>query len=62
MTLDELRKAQAAGNKIVGAAAPAIGHEMEYRPRNGRDPLPWIEKGQVHSWARYRSREVKVAR
>lgn len=61
MTAKELREAQKAGRRIVGAVPPAIGREMEWRPRRKNDGLPWIEKGQVHDWARYRSREVQVA-
>jgi hypothetical protein len=60
MTVKELRQAQEAGRRIVGAVAPAFGREMEYSPRRSNDALPWIEKGQVHDWARYRSREVVV--
>ncbi|MEV5330839.1 hypothetical protein [Streptomyces werraensis] len=60
MTAKQLREAQEGGARIVGAVPPAIGREMEYRPRRKNDGLPWIEKGQVHDWARYRSREVKV--
>ncbi|MCD2462441.1 hypothetical protein MBT42_02590 [Streptomyces sp. MBT42] len=61
MAAKELRQAQEAGKRIVGAVAPAIGREMEYSPRRPNDGLPWIEKGQVHDWARYRSREVQVS-
>jgi hypothetical protein len=56
----ELREALKAGRRIVGAVPPALGREMEYRPRRKSDALPWIEKGQVHDWARYRTREVRV--
>jgi len=61
VTAKELREALEAGKRIVGAVPPATGREMEYRPRRKNDALPWIEKGQVHDWARYRSREVTVA-
>ncbi|MFF9095696.1 hypothetical protein ACF1AX_21505 [Streptomyces sp. NPDC014802] len=61
MNAKELREAQAAGRRIEGAVPPALGREMEYRPRRKTDALPWIEKGQVHDWARYRSREVRAA-
>ncbi|WP_436739947.1 hypothetical protein [Streptomyces sp. BBFR102] len=58
MTAKELREALKSGKQIVGAVRPALGREMEWSPRQKGDPLPWIEKGQVHEWARYRSREV----
>ncbi|MEU0344220.1 hypothetical protein ABZ092_36090 [Streptomyces bobili] len=60
MTAKELREAHKAGRRIVGAVTPAVGREMEYSPRRPNDGLPWIEKGQVHDWARYRSREVVI--
>ncbi|QPB09902.1 hypothetical protein KGG73_gp68 [Streptomyces phage Sentinel] len=61
MTAKELAEALAQGKRVVGAVAPAKGREMEYRPRRKGDVLPWIEKGQVHDWARYRTREVVVS-
>ncbi|MGW8630589.1 hypothetical protein [Streptomyces sp. NPDC055793] len=61
MTAKELREAWKSGRRIVGAVAPAVGREMVWDPRRPNDGLPWIEKGQVHAWARYRSREVQVS-
>ncbi|QAX95531.1 hypothetical protein SEA_BARTHOLOMEWSD_83 [Streptomyces phage BartholomewSD] len=61
MTAKELVEAMKSGKTIVGAVTPAVGREMEWSPRRKNDGLPWIEKGQVHDWARYRSREVRVS-
>lgn len=56
----ELLKAQSAGQRIVCSVAPYEDQPMEYKPRHGRDPLPWVAVGmsaETQKTWRYSGRE-----